>query len=164
MRQDRFLLGILIGIGVLVILAIVLFVWRRETGLSYGPDDTPEGVVRNYLVAIWRGDYEKAYGYLALGADKPTLTDFRRAFLQGTLNPRSVAVEIGKSEFVGEQAYITLYFSYGLNDPFGAGYRNEERVVLVRQEGRWRIEQMPPGTFWDWNWYRPTPIPAPPAD
>jgi hypothetical protein len=164
MRQDRFLLGILIGIGVLIVLAVVLFFLRQGAGLSYGPDDTPEGVVRNYLVAVWRGDYEKAYGYLAAGADKPTLTDFRRAFLKGGLNPRNVAVEIGKSEVVGEQAYLPLYVSYGLNNPFGAGYRTEERVVLVREEGQWRIEEMPPGAFWDWNWYRPTPIPAPSVD
>jgi hypothetical protein len=44
-RGDRFLLAILVAIGVLVVLAVVLFYTRGGTG-DYGLEDTPEGVLR----------------------------------------------------------------------------------------------------------------------
>lgn len=160
MKQDRFLLGILIGIGALVVLALALFFTRKEGALAYGPEDTPEGVVHNYVVAVFQRDYEKAYGYLADKKDKPTLEQFRQPFLQNYVNPRNTGVDIGGVEFSGDQAYVTVYIQYGSSDPFSSGYRNEERAVLVKQGGQWKLEQMP-GNFWYWDWYQPTPKPVP---
>ena len=56
MRQDRFLTGILIGIGVLVIAALAVFFIRRD-GQSYVAENTPEGVVHNYVVSKLNKDY-----------------------------------------------------------------------------------------------------------
>lgn len=160
MKQDRFLLGILIGIGALVILALALFFTRKDTTLTYGPEDTPEGVVHNYVVAVFQRDYDKAYGYLADKKDKPTLEQFREAFLQNYINPNNTGVDIGESEISGDQAFVTVYIQYGSSDPFSSGYRNEERAVLVSQNGEWKIEQMP-GNFWYWDWYQPKSVPVP---
>ena len=59
MKQDRFLTGILVGIAVLVVVALVAFFIRKDTQ-SYVSDDVPEGVVHNYVLAVLNGDYEKA--------------------------------------------------------------------------------------------------------
>jgi hypothetical protein len=158
MKQDRFLLGILIGIGALVILALALFFVRKDETLTYEADDTPEGVVHNYVVAVFQRDYEKAYGYLADKKDKPSLEQFREAFLQNYVNPDNTGIDIGEVEFNGDEAYVTVYIQYGSSDPFSSGYRNEERAALVSQGGDWKIEQMP-GNFWAWDWYQPTPKP-----
>jgi hypothetical protein len=160
MKQDRFLLGILIGIGVLVILALALFFVRKDETLVYQADDTPEGVVHNYVVAVFQRDYEKAYGYLAEKKNKPTLEQFREAFLQNYLNTDNTGVDIGEVEFSRDEAYVTVYIQYGSSDPFSSGYRNEERAILVKQNGQWKIEQMP-SNFWYWDWYQPTPKPVP---
>ena len=160
MKQDRFLLGILLGIGALVILALGLFFTRKDSSLVYVADDTPEGVVHNYVVAVFQRDYEKAYSYLADKNDKPTLEQFRASFLQNHINPDNIGVEIGGTELSGDQAYITVYTQYNSNDPFSSGYRNEERAVLINQGGKWKLEQMP-GNFWGWDWYQPTPAPVP---
>ncbi|MFZ5858600.1 MAG: hypothetical protein ACOYZ6_17365 [Chloroflexota bacterium] len=160
MKQDRFLLGILIGIGALVILALALFFVRKDETLSYVAEDTPEGVVHNYVVAVFQRDYEKAYGYLAEKKDKPTLEQFREPFLQNYINPDNMGVDIGEAEFSRDVAYVTVYVQYGSSDPFSSGYRNEERAVLVEQNGAWKIEQMP-SNFWYWDWYQPTPKPVP---
>ena len=71
MKQDRFLVGILIGIGVLIVAALVVFFTRSDTQ-TYVSDDTPEGVTHNYVVAILNKDYEKAHTYLAELDNKPT--------------------------------------------------------------------------------------------
>ena len=60
---DRFLIGIVIGVVVLVIAAFgVAFLGPKP---AYQSDDTPEGVAHNYLLAIQREDYARAYGYLS---------------------------------------------------------------------------------------------------
>ena len=97
MKQDRFLTGILIGIGVLVVIAAggIFYPLRIRKPIS---EDTPEGVVHNYVLAVLNKDYEKAYGYLADLDHKPTYEEFRDAFLKGTVNPGDAAVDIGASE------------------------------------------------------------------
>ena len=161
MKQDRFLLGILIGIGVLVVLALGLFFTRQDQSLTYGEEDSPAGVTKNYLVAVFKRDYERAYSYLADKESKPTFDQFKQAFLQNYVNPDNTGVDVGEVELSGNQAYVTLYIQYGASDPFSSGYRNEERAVLVKQNGAWKIEQMPPYNFWSYDWY-PLYTPLPP--
>src|SRR5512146_670980 len=86
MRQDRFLMGILIGIGVLIVAALVVF-FTRQNQASYVAENTPDGVVHNYVLAILNKDYQKAYGYLADLDHKPTFAEFRQAFAVGRLTP-----------------------------------------------------------------------------
>lgn len=163
MKQDRFLLGILIGIGLLVVLALGLFFTRQDQALTYGAEDTPEGVAKNYLVAVFKRDYERAYSYLAEKESKPSFDQFKQAFLQNYVNPDNTGVDVGSVELSGDQAFVTLYIQYGASDPFSSGYRNEDRAVLVKQNGEWRIEQMP-YNFWSGDWYplyTPVPVKAP---
>lgn len=161
MKQDRFLLGILIGIGVLVALALALFFTRKDNTLTYGPEDAPEGVVHNYIVAVFQKDYEKAFSYLADKEGKPTFEQFKQSFLKYEVNPNNVGVEIGNVEISGEAAYVTIYLQQGSSDPFSSGYRNEDRAILVRQGGQWKIEQMPYYNFWGYEWYpQYTPVPV----
>ncbi|MEW5941441.1 MAG: hypothetical protein AB1750_17385 [Chloroflexota bacterium] len=160
MKQDRFLVGILIGIGLLVALALGLFFTRQDSALAYGPEDTPEGVVRNYVVAVFQRDYEKAYSYLADKDGKPTFDQFKNAFLQNYVNPDNAGVDVGEAEINGDQAFVTVYIQYGSNDPFSSGYRDEQRAALILQNGAWKIEQMP-YNFWSYDWY-PLNTPLPP--
>ena len=97
MKQDRFLVGILVGIGVLVVVALALF-FTRQDKQEYVPDDTPEGVVRDYVLAIYKDDYEKAYAYLAETDNKPTYNEFRQAFFNNYVNPSNAGLELGETE------------------------------------------------------------------
>ena len=107
MKQDRFLLGILVGIGVLVIVALGLFFTRQDTQ-EYVSDDTPEGVVHNYSLAVYREDYEKAYGYLEDAKNKPTFSEFQTPFFNHYVDPRNVGLEIGESKIAGEEGPLSL--------------------------------------------------------
>ncbi len=157
MKQDRFLFGILIGIGLLMLLAIVLFFLRQRSVLEYGTEGSPEGVVRNYMVAVLRKEYERAYSYLADDPGKPSLIEFKKAFIRN-LSAANIGVDIGATEIAGDEAYVTIYIQYQSSDPFSSGYRNQEQAVLVRQGDAWKIRQMP-GYFWSWEWFQPTPAP-----
>ena len=60
---DKFLIGIVAGIALLVVIALVITLGKPEA--TYQPEDTPEGVALNYLLALQKEAYEKAYGYLS---------------------------------------------------------------------------------------------------
>lgn len=157
MKQDRFLTGILIGIVVLVAVALAVFFARQDTQ-TYQPEDTPEGVVHNYLLAALNKDYEKAYGYLADLDYKPSYEDFRRAFLSGSLNPNDTTVEVGASEISGEDAVVEVAWIYGVSDPFSTNvYRNMGKAILIRQNGAWKISNLPLYNYWDYGWYTEPP-------
>jgi len=159
MKQDRFLIGILVGIGVLVVIALALF-FTRQDKQEYVSDDTPEGVVHNYALAVYREDYEKAYNYLAETESKPTYNEFRQAFFNHYVDPNNAGLEIGETETAGEEAYVTVYMIYNPSGPFESGYRNTETAHLERQNGAWKLLQMP-YNFWSYDWYQPTAVPTP---
>ena len=153
MKQDRFLTGILIGIGLLVVVALAVFFTRKDTQ-TYISDETPEGVVHNYVVAVLNKDYEKAYSYLADLDNKPTYEEFRDSFLKGMVNPNNSGVDIGQSDITGDDATVEVTLVYNPSDPFSTGYRDTQRAILVKQNVTWKISSMPQYNFWDYNWYQ----------
>jgi len=163
MKQDRFLTGILIGIGVLIVAALVVF-FTRQQQISYEPEDAPEGVVHNYVLAILNKDYEKAYGYLADLNQKPTYDTFRQAFAVGRLDPGQSGIKIGTADVTGDSATVdvTMVNTQG-GDPFASGFNDLGRAQLMRQNGAWKISSMPTYNLWDFSWYQvpPKAVPAP---
>jgi len=160
MKQDRFLIGILIGIVALVVISLGLFFMRKDSE-AYIADDTPEGVVHNYVVALHKMDYEKAYGYLSEKENKPSFETFRQAFIVNMVSPRNVGLEIGSADIRSDAATVSLNTIYNASDPFSGGYRNADVALLINQGGQWKLEQMP-YNFWAYDWYQPVYVPAKP--
>lgn len=152
MKQDKFLTGILVGIGALIVLALALFFLRQDRR-DYLPEDTPEGVTHNYVLAILDRDYEKAYGYLADLKYKPTYEEFRQSFLNGMVNPEGMGLGVGEAEIHGDEAVVNVTIYYSYSDPFSTRTGYTESALLVEQDGAWKVSKMP-GNFWDWNWYQ----------
>ncbi len=156
MRQDRFLTAILIGIGVLIVAALAVYFTRRGDG-GYVAENTPDGVVHNYVLAVLNKDYQKAYSYLADLSNKPTFDQFRQAFAVGKLNPSGNSIQIGKSTVSGNDASVEVDMVYQPTDPFSSGYNNVGTAQLVRQGGAWKISAVPTYNLWDYSWYQPAP-------
>ena len=112
MKQDRFLTGILIGIGVLVVVALAVF-FSRKDAQTYVPDDTPEGVVYNYVLAVLNKDYEKAF---VLAAD--TVVAVGRRVL-------------GKAELEHEAGDALRVLR-------GRAHRVHTAICLLTPDNRWR--------------------------
>jgi hypothetical protein len=155
MKQDRFLIAILIGIGVLVVAAFVLFFFR-QTNLNYVNDDGPAGVVQNYVLALHKGDYQKAYDYLVSDQYKPTYEDFRRPFVMKQNNISTADVQISNVNLMEDEATVDLLMAQFGDAPFGGGYRSSERAELKKDQGLWKIKQMP-YPYWLYDWYQIPP-------
>jgi hypothetical protein len=155
MKQDKFLAGILIGIGVLIALALILF-FTRQDKRDYVADNTPDGVAHNYVLAVINKDYQKAYSYLADLKYKPTYEEFRQSFFNGNVNSGNVGAEVGAAEINNDVATVevTIYYSY--SDPFSANAGSPDHASLVLQNGAWKLSYMP-YNFWAYDWYQKKP-------
>lgn len=153
MKQDRFLLGILIFIGVLVVVALLIY-FIRDASQTYQPDDTPEHILQNFVIALQTGDYTKAYNYLAEGEAKPTLSEFRQEFLMRQSEIRSLALQILETNQNQDETIITIGILHSELSPFGSGWRETAGVRLLRQNGEWKIREMP-YNLWNMTWYDP---------
>ncbi len=152
MKQDKFLTGILIGIGALILLALGLFFLRQDKR-DYMADTSPDGVVHNYVLAVLNKDYQKAYGYLADLKNKPTYEEFRQSFFNGMVNPADVGVDVGSVEINKSEAVVNLSVYYSNSDPFSSRYASEDRALLIQQQGQWKLNSMP-SNFWSYDWYQ----------
>lgn len=158
MKQDRFLVGILIFIGLLVVAAVVLFLVRSESP-AYVAEDTPQGVIRNYVVALQRQDYERAYSYLADQPYKPTYDNFVSAYMTRQLDIGSSVLETGDAQTQsGTRVYVSVTIVYGSSGLFDSGWSSSDRATLVQQAGAWKLTYLP-YPYWGWDWYTPTPAP-----
>ncbi len=154
MKQDHFLLGILIFIGLLVVAALALFFIRQDTQV-YVADDTPEGVIRNYALALQKQDYQRAYTYLADKDGKPTYDAFSRAFLTNQLNVSSNALQVGSVQYISNgEATVSLTVLYAGGGPFTQNSSSPDTATLVQQGGEWKLSYMP-YPFWSYDWYQP---------
>ena len=164
MKSDRFLTSILIGIGVLVVAALALF-FIRQGGQDYVTDDTPTGVTHNFILALIRSDYDRAYGYMSESTTKPTLDQFRVSFLASQSNLTDVSVQVGSADIAGSTANVTVILIYSSGNLFNGANRQPQTGQLTLQDGSWKIVQMP-YPFWDYNWGQPVPagkVPAAPV-
>ncbi len=156
MKQDKFLIGILAGIGILVLVAVGMFFVRQSTQ-DYVAEDTPDGVVHNYVYALQQEDYERAYGYLIDKPHKPTLAEFQSNFSQWN-DPSGTGVQILGYETVqnadGSQgAVVDVALTQAGRGPFGDVYQSNYSALLAFQAGQWKLSEMP-YAFWNWQWYQ----------
>ncbi|OGN73693.1 MAG: hypothetical protein A2X25_15145 [Chloroflexi bacterium GWB2_49_20] len=159
MKQDRFLIGILIFIVILVAVALGLFFIRQGTQ-TYGPEDSPAGVVRNYAIAVQNMDFERAYTYLADKDAKPSYDNFRMAYLNRQLDTSNAAIQIGTTSSLSDsEAIVGVTIVYSSSDPFSSPWSDTQNASLVKQGGVWKLTSMP-NPYWGWDWYTPTPYPT----
>lgn len=151
MKQDRFLLTIVCLIGLLVIIALVLFFTHRGKQ-NYQPEGSPQAVVHNYVLALQKEDYTRAYGYLAEGKKKPTLSEFRHAFIARQLDTSRTALQIGNTKIDANEALVSLTLIQSGGGPFDDTYRMTESAILIFDGDVWKLSSMP-HPYWNVDWY-----------
>jgi hypothetical protein len=159
--KDRFLLTILVVIAALAALAVGLF-FLRQGQQDYVSENTPQDVIRNYVLALERKDFQRAYGYLREGQGKPDFERFRQDFLSRQLDISGTAVRIGETQPSDDDVIVALVVIRSGGGPFGDVYRESNSAVLAQDEaGDWKIASMP-YPYWGWDWYNPQLLkPAP---
>ncbi len=155
MKNDKFLISIVITIVLLMLLATGVFL-TRQNSQDYIAEDSPEGVVHNFVFAIQNDEYERAYGYLSDQEGKPSYSDFQKWFRNDSHNDNGVQIQ-GSEVFQGDDtvqnALVDIRITQYSSEPFNNSYRMNGVVELKMQEGNWKIFSFP-DRFWSWEWYR----------
>ncbi len=141
---DKFLIAIVAAVIILVIGALGVAFYLPEA--TYQPEDTPEGVVHNYLLAMENEDFERAYGYLS-----PSLDDYPEdadefeddlryyGYYYNSTTSRTLAIE--NSKVNGSRATVTVrlteFYGDGLFNSSEYSYTFE--VTLQQEAGEWKI-------------------------
>lgn len=154
MKQDKFLMGIVAGIGILLLAAVILFFSRKTIAPDYQSENTPQNVVLNYMLAVRQQDFSKAYGYLSDKSGKPTMTAFRQALLINQSQVEQTIIDFGIESIDNNAAIVEVITLNSNNDGiFTSSYENKENAILEQVDGKWKISSMP-YLFWNYDWYQ----------
>lgn len=151
MNSRRWLIIFAVIIGLLVITAVSLVLLTKEDQITLLPDDTPQGAVQRYLIAMQEQDYREAYDYLSFdpsrkrsysewnptidGVYRMTPTTWKATLIKTTQNGDSASVEVSIDKFRPE-------------GPFSGMTRNQLITFeLAKIEGKWLITS-PTYIFW----------------
>ena len=156
-NTDKFLIGIVLGIILLVGVAFVVALQRPKP--AYQPEDTPEGVAHNYLFALQQKDYNRAYGYLSPTIDgyPATVNKFEDdlneyAWQIRDLDNESVSLVVESTRLDGDRADVeikeTRFYQGGLFD--SNQYTTNFDITLQRETGSWKIVRA--DSYWASCW------------
>ena len=151
MDSRRWLIIFAVIIGVLAITAVSLVLLTKGDQITLFPDDTPQGTVQRYLIAMQEQDYREAYDYLSFdpsrkrsysewsptfsGISRMTQATWKATLVETTQNGDSASVEVSIDKFRPE-------------GPFSGMTRNQLITFqLAKIEGRWIITS-PTYTYW----------------
>ena len=146
-QPDRFLLGILAGIVLLLLVALISVVALRRPTPDL-PAGTPGGVVQRFYNALEQRDYAQAYSFLG-GAITNTLRleDFVTFNAQNGSNGQQTRGRIDSEKTTGDQSTVTVSVThfYSSGGPFSGSseYTTSETFTLRREAGAWRITSLP---------------------
>jgi hypothetical protein len=158
--SNRWLIGIGVALGALVVLAFVVAFVSANDEATY-PEDTPEGVVQRYLAAIAADDLTAAYDYLSpeLQAEC-SLTEWRQQgrYLSEQVNGAQITlrdVEMLAEDEAEVTITVTMYGEPGLFPIPPPENSWDQAFYLERQSsGVWTFSESP------WPAYCRTPVPV----
>ena len=143
-NMDRPLIAIVVAIAVLLVVAMIVVL--SEPPPDYLPEGEPQAAAYNYLLALFQGDFERAYGYLSpdLPGYPETLDEFihkiRRNPWQFGLD-QDVSFSVEEVYALDSLTYVTIQEArFSSSDVLSPSYYTRSfEIVLVSELGEWHI-------------------------
>lgn len=116
----------------------------------------PEDVLRTYLTAIQKGDFETAYDHISAamrgGKDKKTWVEESKAFMNFA-DVKIFEFRIGKAKIEGNTAKVPNVLESQDRFVNALGLTEYELYTLVMEDGAWKVDSqilLEPGQVKDW--------------
>lgn len=171
--SSRWLAGVALAILALIVISVAVTLLNRQREADLLAEDTPEGTVQRYLLAIDAGDSQAAYSYLSSELQGfCTYQSFRDSVRWTGEGDLSATVE--ETRTLDEQAEVRVritqfHVSSPPFPPFGGPQESSNTVwyTLEREGEVWRFTEPP----WPLGWCAglerkaeplATPVPAEP--
>jgi len=154
-------MAIVAGVVILVVVVFVLTLTGANAP-QYQAEDTPQGVVHNYLLALQRKDYKRAYSYLSPGlAGYPVdldqfvadvnrfKTDVNRPPYDVKWNKDEAAQTFESAGVEGDNAWVTVRRPTSSSRDLIDGGQDTYSfsVKLDREDDAWKI------SWAEWYWH-----------
>jgi hypothetical protein len=143
-NMDRPLIAIVIAIALLLVVAVVVVL--SEPPAEYMPEGEPEATAHNYLLALFQGEFDRAYGYLSpdLPGYPETLDEFIHEIRRNPYRfglDRDVSFVVEEVYESGSMTYVTIEETlFSSSDVLSPSYYSRSfEFVLVSEQGEWRI-------------------------
>lgn len=154
LRTDRFLVGIVAAMLLLVAAAFAVTLTRQPP--SYRSGAEPADVAYNYVLALQRRDYARAHGSLSPTLrGYPTTAAVLAADVQRNgwiLQPAAGTLQIDRTEMLDQDALVWLRTtSYQPGGLFSSSTSSSLHAFTLRHEaGSWKI--VTADSYWLWCW------------
>lgn len=151
--STRWLLGFGIAIAVLVIVAVVLVLTMPAQEVQLFPEDTPEGTVQRYFLALQAEDYLKASGYVSPPPSERSLYEEMWGEPLIHLGEKTeFKVTLGKSVVKDNEATVDVVVDvFRPGGPFENPVRTQNITFFLKKEGTsWKITS--PWDIWWLFW------------
>ena len=151
--SQRMLIFIVAGVILLVIVAFAAVLLRPPP--AYTDEQTPEGVVHNYLLALQQGDYEQALTYLAPEAKVGDLVDFIEAVESDSWRFElggNVSLSVVGSRLAGDDAArVEVQKTVSYNELLGSSQNTHSFDMFLRRvDSQWYL--VGGEAYWDGCW------------
>jgi hypothetical protein len=123
-----------------VVALVAIALTRGPT--SFDPT-SPEGAVQDYLLAVSQSRWDDAYAIL----DPEAFEGCEPSDIAAAGAQEFTAVH-DSTETAGINTVVTVRLMFGDAGPFGSGWEQPERFILVERDGFWYITQDP------WPYFR----------
>jgi hypothetical protein len=148
---NRLVLGLGIAIAALAVIAIVLVLLTRNS-VSLLPENTPQGTVQRFLLAIQNKDYPKAYSYMQLVESSKSVTyDEWLRDIPNTLpsTQSSWKANLGRTTVNSNSATVEVIVdTFRPDGPFGnSTFTQLVNFQLTKIGDSWLITTRPP-LYW----------------
>ncbi len=148
--SSRFLLGFGIFILVLVAAAVTIALVGGNEQVKLLPENSPEGTVQRFLMAVKDQDYTKAYGYLRLTEDQLKYNSYDN-WIRSTQSSRNsswkasiVKSTVRENDATVEVAVEVFRPEGPLANPVST---NHVTFILRNENGKWMINS-PAELYW----------------
>ena len=142
---DKFLIGIVASIVILVVVVFLVVLLRPEP--EYRDEDIPEAVVHNYLLALQKGEYERALDNLSSSVNHAPkdvnefVEDIDGCSYRFRGLDRDISLIIDSTDIKGDRAEVqikqTIFYS---GDMFGSNlHESEFEMTLKQQKNTWKL-------------------------
>lgn len=142
--SNKFLIGIVIGIVLLVIITFFVIMQRPEP--TYGDENTPDGAAHNYLLAIQNRDYERAFTYIPEkypypeDADDMAYTIGKDSWHFDTDSDFSLAVDSVQMRSEERSVVTVRKTTFYNNGLMGSGQSTRTFTLgMILEDGMWKV-------------------------
>ena len=147
----RWLVIFAVVIGVLVIATVCLVLLTKGHKVTLLPENTPQGTVQRYLIALQNGDYQQAYTYLHIEQSGKDLTynDWLNSLPVYQSTQSAWKATLGKITQNADNATVEVTIDTFHSGGVLSGSQSSQPILfqLIKTGNSWFITS-PPYIFW----------------